>query len=354
LALRLDPAAYEVTLGCLKEEGPLLQRLHGSDIPVIEFHPKGGFDSPGGIYQLLRMHNFLRRGSFQVVHAHDLWSNLIGVPAARMAGVPVVICSQRDLSHDPWYKTTRGRLLRAVQRRSTAVLTNADAIRENLIQGEGFSSSKVKVVYNGVDVQRFASAKRDREGLFPGINQKLVVLVGNMHSQVKGQLTLIAAVPKVLREFPNTGFVLVGDGERRNEFERKATASGVSGNLRFLGRRSDIPQILAACDIGLLPSAAEGMPNAVLEYMAAGLPTVASAVGGNREVIEPDVTGLLISPDDPIALADALIRLLGDSELARRLGAAGQNVVRERFSFESLTRNIANLYTELLEHKGQS
>lgn len=355
LALRLDPAAYDVTLGCLKKDGPLLERLLGSDVPIVEFHPNGGFDSPGGIYQLLRMRNFLRKGNFQVMHAHDLWSNLIGVPAARMAGVPVIICSQRDLSHDPWYKTTRGRLLRGVQRRSTAVLTNAGAIREGLIQEEGFSPSKVKVVYNGVDVQRFANIKRDREGLFPGTaDKKLVVLVGNMLSEVKGQLTLIAAAPKVLQQFPNTRFVLVGDGERRNEFEQKTADSGIAAEFLFLGRRGDIPQILAACDIALLPSAAEGMPNAVLEYMAAGLPTVASAVGGNKEVIENDVTGLLIPPEDPGALANALIRLLGDCELASRVAAAGQTAVRERFSFERLTRNVDNLYTELLQRKGQS
>ena len=158
LALRFDPAAYDMPLACLKKEGPLLERLNHTAIRVVEFHPHGGFDSPGGIYQLLRMSNFLRKGRYQVVHAHDLWSNLIGVPAAKIAGVPVIVSSQRDLSHDPWYQTTRGRLLRAVQRRSTVLLTNAAAIREGLVEQEGFSPAKVKVIRNGVDVERFASA----------------------------------------------------------------------------------------------------------------------------------------------------------------------------------------------------
>ena len=347
LALRLDPAAYEITLGCLKQEGPLLARLNGSAVKVLEFHPRGGFDSPGGIYQLARMQNFLRKERFDVVHTHDLWSNLIGVPAAKMAGVPVIISSQRDLSHDPWYKTTKGRLLRAVQRGSTAVLTNAQAIRAGLIEDEGFPPKRVRVIFNGVDVNRFQTVQPDRDRLFPGTQgQKLVVLVGNMHSDVKGQPTVIVAASRVLQQFPQTRFVFVGDGERRADFERQAAA--YEKTFIFLGRRTDIPEILAACDIALLPSAAEGMPNAVLEYMAAGLPTIASCVGGNAEAIEDGVNGLLIPPGDPGSLAVALVLMLGDDELAQRLARNAQQSVRERFSFESLTRNIDSLYTELL------
>jgi L-malate glycosyltransferase len=347
LALRLDPAAYDITLGCLKQEGPLLARLHGSAVKLIEFHPRGGFDSPGGIYQLARMQNFLRKGRFDVVHTHDLWSNLIGVPAAKMAGVRVIVSSQRDLSHDPWYKTTKGRLLRAVQRRSNAVLTNAQAIRAGLVQEEGLAPAKVRVIYNGVDVGRFANARADRERLFPGTaGQKLVVLVGNMHSEVKGQATLIGAAARVVGRFPQTSFLLVGDGERRAHFEQQAAAFGAK--FLFLGTRDDVPAVLSVCDIAVLPSAAEGMPNAVLEYMAAGLPTIASRVGGNTEVIEEGVSGLLIPAGDSNALAEALIRLLDDEDLAQQLARNGQKSVREKFSFESLTRNVESLYTELL------
>ena len=355
LASRLDPAAYDVTLACLKKEGPLLERLDQSVVSVVEFHPSGGFDSPGGIYQLLRMSRFLRKRGFQVVHAHDLWSNLIGIPAAKMAGVPVIISSQRDLSHDPWYKTARGRLLRAVQRRSSAVLTNAGAIREGLIHEESFAPGKVKVIYNGVDVDRFANAKGDREALFPGTaGDKLVVLVGNMHTGVKGQPTVIASAPKVLQKFPNTRFIFVGDGAQRKVLEQRAAETGFSANFIFLGRRHDIPEILATSDIALLPSSAEGMPNAVLEYLAAGLPTIASSVGGNVEAIEDGVTGLLIPAESPEALANGLIRVLGDSQLASRLAANGRKFVREKFSFESLIRNVDDLYTELLRGKVQS
>ena len=107
LARRLDPADYEVTLGCLRARGPLLERLQNSTVSLREFHPNGGMDSPGGIYQLLRLTAFLRRGKFEVVHTHDLWSNLLGVPAARLAGVPAIISSRRDLAHFDWYQSKR-------------------------------------------------------------------------------------------------------------------------------------------------------------------------------------------------------------------------------------------------------
>src|SRR5215469_15602647 len=112
LALRMPASAYAITLGVLLAQGPLLERLKGSTIDVEEFHPRGGLDSPAGFYQILRLAAFLRRRGFDVVHAHDLWSNLMGVPAARLAGVPAIISSQRDLSHFDWYRGIKRKALR--------------------------------------------------------------------------------------------------------------------------------------------------------------------------------------------------------------------------------------------------
>ena len=352
LARRLDPAQYNVTLACLRARGPLADRLKGSAVQLLEFHPKGGMNSPGGIYQLLRMAAFLRRGQFDIVHAHDLWANLLGVPAAWLARVPVILSSQRDLSHLEFYQTRNKKWLRRVQKLSHAVVANAASIREGLITEEGFAPAKVRVICNGVDLDRFAAAPRDRSRLFPGVNGKLVVLVGNMHTEVKGHPTLIAAAAEVVREFPDTRFLLVGDGAARKDFEGQVAALGLQANVIFLGRRSDVPEILACCDVAVLPSMAEGLPNAVLEYLAAGLPTIASNVGGNAEVIQNDASGLLVPPGDAGALAQALLKVLRDPELARRLASAGQEHVRRNFSFERMIEQVDQLYTELLERRG--
>jgi L-malate glycosyltransferase len=352
LARRLDPAKYEVTLGCLRARGPLLARLERSSVSVAEFYPKGGLDSARGIYQLLRLAIFLRRGRFAVVHTHDMWSNLMGVPAAYMARVPVIISSQRDLSHFDWYRG-RGAWMRRIQNLSAVVLTNASAIRDGLIADDHFAPAKVRVVHNGVDLQSFRRRPELRSQLFPGMEQnQLIVLVGNMHSDVKGHPWLIAAAPAIVREFPQARFVLAGDGEQRRDFEQQAARLGLERHFLFLGRRSDIPEILGCCDIAVLPSRAEGLPNAVLEYLAAGLPIVASGVGGNVEIIRDGATGLLVPPEDSDALAVALLRLLRDPQLARRLADDGHRFVQENFSFERLIADVDGLYTELLQQRG--
>jgi len=355
LARRISAAGYSVTLGCLRAQGPLLDRLRGSAVEVREFHPAGGIDTPGGLYQLLRLSWFLRRNSFDIVHTHDLWSNLLGVPAARLAGVPAIVSSRRDLAHFDWYQGKRRIWLRRIQNLSGAVLANATPIRDGLIAEDGFAPEKVRVIHNGVDVEKFRLGRDHRERLFPGLgDSSLVVLVGNMHSDVKGHPWLIAAAPAVIREFPSTRFLLVGDGEQRHNFEQQAADLGLAQNFLFLGRRSDIPEILASCDIALLPSRAEGLPNAVLEYMAAGLPTVVSRVGGNTELIEDGETGLVVPPEDSPALSEALLTLLRQPVLVQKMGQRARAFAAENFSFERLVREIDALYSELLCARGGS
>jgi glycosyltransferase involved in cell wall biosynthesis len=355
LARRMDLAKYEVTLACLRKQGPLLERLNGSAVNIVEFHPQGGIDSLRGLYQVARMAAYLRRGKFDVVHAHDLWSNMVAVVAGKFAGVPVIVTSQRDLSHGEWYQSNRKKWLRRAQNASSAVVTNARTIREGLVGQEGLAADKVRVIYNGVDLERFESRPTMRARLFPGTERaKLIVLVGNMHSDVKGHSTLIAAAREVVSRFPQARFVLVGDGEKRKQFEAAVQAAGIAANFMFLGRRNDVADILAACDIAVLPSAAEGMPNAVLEYMAACLPVVASAVGGNLEVIADGATGLLVPAGDAAALGQALSRLLADDLLSLRIARNGRELVEQRFSFERLTREVGALYEELLQAKGRA
>lgn len=154
--------------------------------------------------------------------------------AAMLARTPVTITSQRDLSHGAWYGTYRRRVLRFLQRRSSIVLTNAKAIRDGLIEHDHLPPDKVCVVYNGVDLDRF-NAPADREKLFPGsAGNRLVVLVGNMITDVKGHGTLISAAPEVVKAHPRTQFVLVGEGSNRTEFERRVNVLGLQTNFLFL------------------------------------------------------------------------------------------------------------------------
>ena len=350
LALRLDPARYAVTLGCLQMRGPLLARLEGSDVSVMEWSARGGVNSPRGIYQILRLARFLRRGSFDVVHAHDLWSNLLAIPAARLARVPVVISSRRDLAHLAWYTPRRRKILRHLQSLSSAVLVNSRQVREQLIHEDGFRPEFIRVVHNGIDLDRFSHLVPERERFFPGlVDCTLVACTGNMHSDIKGHTTLIEAAHRICTKFPQVKFVLIGDGEKRLEFESKVSELGLQRNFLFLGSRQNVSELLACCDMAVLPSHAEGFSNALLEYMAMGLSTVATDVGGNPEVIENGRNGLLVKPDDPATLADAISSLLENPQFASQLGAAGRERVRRHFDFSQLTSNVDSFYTELLQ-----
>ena len=233
------------------------------------------------------------------------------------------------------------------------MLTNANAVREAVLAEDHFAPDKVKVIHNGVDLDRFSQRSQDRTWLSPTGNQeRWVVLVGNMHGDIKGHPTLIAAAEAVVREFPGVKFLFAGDGQRRKEFEEQSARLGIANHFHFLGRRDDVPRILSCCEIGVLPSKAEGLPNAVLEYLAAGLPTIASRVGGNAEIIEDGKTGLLVPPEDSAALSDALLRLLRNSNLAADLGNNGREFVAAEFTFQRLIEKTDQMYTELLRARG--
>ena len=350
LALRLDPARYALTMGCLRMRGPLLTKLDGSTVSVMEWGAPGGVNSPRGIYQILRLARFLSREQFDIVHSHDLWSNLLAIPAARLARVPVIISSRRDLAHLAWYTPRHRKILRHLQSLSTAVLVNSSQIREQLVHQDGFRPELIQVVHNGIDFARCSRLAPNRERLFPGLsNYTLITCTGNMHSYVKGHPTLIEAAIRVCSKFPQVKFVLIGDGEKRAEFELKVSELGLQPNFLFLGSRQDVSEILACCDMAVLPSQAEGFSNALLEYMAMGLPTVATRVGGNPEVIENGINGLLVKPDDPAALADAISSLLENRQGASKLGAAARERIRRHFDFAQLILNMDALYAELLQ-----
>ena len=355
LALRMSAAGHRVTLGALRAQGPLLDRLRRSAVAIEEFYPRGGLDSARGLRELLRLSWYLRRNRFEIVHTHDLWSNLMGVVAARLASVPAIVSSRRDLSHSEWYQGRRRIWLKRIQNLSGAVLVNSTVIRDALVTQDGFAQDKIRVIYNGIDAAEFGSGRNLRQTLFPGLDGcKLVVLVGNMHTDVKGHPWLIAAAPAVLLEFPSARFVLVGDGEQRLIFERQAADLALQDKFRFFGQRSDIAQILGCCDLAVLPSRAEGFPNALLEYLASGLPVVASRLGGIPEMIQDGITGVLVPSESATALSSAIVDLLRDPQRAARIAAAGQSSALQRFSFDRLIHDLDALYTELLQRAVRS
>ena len=349
-ARHLHHAGHRVVVGCLREEGPLLASLRNTGIRVMAFPKRKTLLSLNGIYQLARLACFLLWHDFQVLHAYDLWANLLGVPAARLAGTPVIISSRRYLADLEWYTPWRNRIIRFIYRLSTCVIVNSKAVREKLVDQDHVAPEKLRIIYNAVDVSRFADAHEARERVLPNINEssRLIAVLANMYSHVKGHACLISAARIVCKSEPHAVFLLIGDGLERPRLEAQVKDYGLDENILFLGRRTDVPELLACCDLSVLPSESEGFPNALLESMSAGLPVVATAVGGSTEIVENGKNGVLVPPGSPEKLAEAVLLLLQDSRLAKRLSQAGQDDMQKYFSFDRLIGELDHLYKEPL------
>lgn len=346
IARNLKEDGYKVTVGCLRADGPLRARLKEVGLECAEFPVRTSLLRPNALLQMFKLVFFIRKRKFDVVHTNDLYSNLFAVPAAWLARVPVIISSRRDLGRWWWYTPVRRKILRRVQELSTRVLVNSEAVRQELLIKDGFRPEKIQVVYNGIDAEKYSQVAGDREQLLPGVssNRKLIITVGNMHTGAKGHGDLIEAARTVREGHPEARFILAGDGEMRQFFEEQVRAAGLAEMFVFLGHRTDIAALLACCDIGVLASRTEGLPNAVLEYMAAGLPVVATSVGGVPEILENEANGLLIPPENPRALSSALLCLLKDEEMRKRLGRAGRERVLAQFNFANVMARLRQLY----------
>ena len=348
-ALRQAAAGHNVSVACLRSEGPLQAVLQAAGIPVREFRKGRKLLSIEGVRQLFRLILFLRKNRFDVLHSHDLMSNLLGVPAARVARITRIISSRRYLDLEWWSGWWRTQIAGLAYKLSHHVIVNSASIRDLLVHREGIKRQKITVLPNGIDIERFSTANYKAPELSSRSTiSTIIVVVANMYSPIKGHATLIKAAVDVCRHSPNTLFALIGDGKERPSLEKQVRDASLSNNFLFLGSRKDVPELLACCDISVLPSDSEGFPNAVLESMAAHLPVIATSVGGVPEVIHDEITGLLVPPADPSALSATILRLLNDQELRNRLADAGHKHVIERFSFERLIGSLEALYAESL------
>jgi L-malate glycosyltransferase len=336
LIRRLDPSRFRVHVACFDRAGAWLPRVAERAASVVEF-PIAGFARAKTMAQVLAFARWCRRERIAVVQTCDLYANIFGLPGALLAGVPVRIGSRRELNPDK--TAAQIRLQRQAYRCATKVVANSTAARV-MLEREGVASASIAVIANGVDAAAFparspeAAARRVRT----------VIAVANLRPE-KNHEALIAAAALLVREFPDLRFQIVGDGPRRGELEGLVAATGLQDHVTFLGHREDVPALLTAADIYVLPSRSEAFPNGAIEAMAAGLPVVANAVGGLLDLIEDGRTGLLAAPGDAEHLAGAMRRLITDRPLAARIGEAARAQVTQRYSFERMVQAFEDLYT---------
>ena len=291
---------------------------------------------------MARLARFVRDEGIRVVHCQDVYTNVLGTLAARLAGVPVIV-TRVDLQHH--LEGYRRPLLELVSRRADRVLVNALCIRDLALR-QGVEADRIAVVRNGVDLEELDRAAR-RAPELPVPEPGAFVCLANMHHPVKGQSDLLLALREVSRVCPDARLVLVGDGARRPLLEQQARRLGIADRCHFLGQRRDGPALLARAAAAVSPSYAEGISNAILEAMALRRPVVATAVGGTPEIVREGQDGFLVPPGAPAALARRMLELLDDADLRRRMGERGRRIVEREFGLDQMRTGYDALYQEL-------
>src|SRR6266850_5992781 len=349
----LDRTRFDLEFACLRRWGPFVDELVERRIPLTEYQV-ATFRSVNALAQQARLARHITRRSVQIVHAYNFYGNVFAIPPARLAA-PVVIASIRDCA--PYLTAMQKRVQRYACQFADCILVNADAVKDWLVD-EGYAESKIAVIRNGVDLARFDDApppSRVRRELGLPDTAPLVGVISRL-TRLKGLEHFLEAAAMVRSRVPDARFLIAGetspmDREYLGELQQYAERCGVAESVIFTGLRRDVPAVLSSLDVSVMPSLNEALSNVVLESMAAGAPTVASRVGGTPEAIVDGVTGVLVPPADPSALADAIVQLLNDGRLATHLGAAARARIVDHFSVRRMVRSTEDLYVELLERK---
>jgi glycosyltransferase involved in cell wall biosynthesis len=291
--------------------------------------------------------DYMDKSKVQILHSHNYKSNFYGWR----------VLSKNNIQ---WVVTNHGRRfgpkLMLYNLLDGFVVRHADkvvAVSKKIVSRmklAGIDSKKICLIENGVNLERF------RNNISPGLIKdslrikKKTLIVGTVGAltEEKGHIYLLKAIPKVIQGFPEAIFLFVGDGRERKNLEKRTSYLNVKDSVIFAGMRKDVPEILSTLNVFVLPSLNEGFPMALLEAQAAKVPVVATRVGAIPDVVEDRVTGMLIPPKDPQAIAEAIIMILSDKKLAAGIAKKGFERVRDNFSSEKMGSQYLSIYKELL------
>lgn len=333
---RLDRSLYEPYLLTIRSTD---KKFVPDGVIHLEWHVTK-LASWTGLKQLFDLVRILRDEQFSIVQTYFQDSTLFAGVAAWLARVPIRVACFRDLGF--WENPRQNRALKVVYSLMTGYICNAGIIKRHFHETFGVDSSKIEVIRNGIDTSSVVTPEiRDEV--------KNIVIVGNMTRQVKRIDLFIQAAAIVAESFPEITWHILGDGYLKPELEKMAYELGLTKKqIVFAGRSSDVSAYLESMDVGVLSSDSEGLSNALLEYMLAGIPVVATEVGGNPELLIQQETGLMVPAGDKKALADALLRIIEDAELRQSLASAGQAKVLAEYDWQYSVESYENYYTEAL------
>ncbi len=348
VATRLKARGWEVRVISLMPPRAYVEELEAAGIPVFSLGIRQKLPSPRPILRLARI---IREWRPHIVHSYMVHANLLARLVRFIAPMPVLICSARNINEGGRLREILYRLTDSLCDLTTQV---SQAGLERYVRVGAVPRHKIRYIPNGVDTECFKPNPESRLKIRGEmeVDGFVWLAVGRFDPQ-KDYPTLLRSFAQVAHKDLNTVLLIAGDGPLRKAMESMARDSAIQKHVRFLGIRQDIPQLMNAADAYVMSSSWEGMPNALLEASATGLPIVATDVGGNREVVLHKKTGVLVPPKDPYALAQAMLRLMDMPEEERQaMGKAARNYIEANFSLDRVVDMWEHLYCEFLAQKG--
>lgn len=344
LVLGLDRTEWLPRVYCLGPQSYFAEVIRSGGVNVECFNAAGMTTLPRVLIQLTMAFRRFRPALLQTFLFHG---NLIGRLAGRLARVPRIVSGIRVADrHNHWH----GHLDRFTNALVDHNVCVSDGVAEFAISHSGLNAQKISVIPNGVDFNRFAAAEPANLQQFGIPNgATTLITVGRLEEQ-KGIDILLRAASVVLTNSPSTHFLIVGDGPDRQDLQSLAKRLGIANSVHFVGARDDVPGLLAASTVFVLPSRWEGMPNALLEAMSAGLPVIATAAEGSRDLVHTGRTGMLVTPGLWDELAKVIQQTLGQMPAAKKMAISAQSLVNECYTTEIVSTAYGNLYRRLLHH----
>ncbi len=352
---RLSGKKYKIMVACLPT-GAFIEKIKGSEVEVKSVDMRNRFN-PRVVLQLA---DLMKRENVDIVHSQGARADFFARMAAKLSGVSIVVSTVpmpvEGFDVNPIRKLIYMVFNRFSERFVDRFMVVSDALEKIMIEKHGIAPQRVVKIYNGIEKDEYCIENEEtvcRRSKFrkeSGMGEDIPVIgvIGRLVWQ-KGFEYFIEAIPDVLNKIPEAMFLIVGEGELKEELKVKSRILKLDDKIIFTGFRNDIKDVLASVDIFVMPSLLEGLPVVLLEAMAMKKPIVATKIEGIREVLENGLTGLLVSPKDPQLLSEAIVDLLIHKDKARQMGLAARKVVEERFGVDIMVQKVEGVYEELLQ-----
>jgi len=345
LARGINKKIFNISICCLAPKGPLFDEANKEGIAIYSLELKYWWD----LFKAFKLIKLLKDKQIHILHSHLFHANILSRIIGRLAGVPIIISTEHIMGLEAKWRLVLNKLTSKWVTRYIAV---SFAVGGFLKDKVGIGQYKISVVQNGIDPKEHLT-KENMLSEFGFTNMdKIVGTVARIHKQ-KGHRYLLYAVKDVIRIFPDTKFLIIGDGPLKNKMEKLSFDLQISNNVIFTGFRNDVLNIMSIFDIFVLPSLWEGLPITILEAMSMKKSVVATNVSGNSEIVEDSISGILVAPGQPAQLAQAIIRLLNDETLRIKMGEAGRRKIVEHFNLDRMIGETTLIYKELIRERLQ-